>query len=189
MPDTEPGGFSLREILERYIDGHAKQHDREREEVELRAVDIRKSVDTALDGVQHLADVHNEAHSREHLAHERIHTVEKEHRERESVVLDRRVEGINEFRGQLKDQQATFVTREVHDAAIKGMSDQIASLERRLTLSEGTSGGARQSGDDEAVRRAEAASRRSQTIAMASVAVAVVAVVVTIGVAVAVALR
>ncbi len=44
--------------------------------------------------------------------------------------MEKRLEGMNEFRGQLKDQTAKFVTREEIDAKILNVDKDLRSLQR-----------------------------------------------------------
>jgi hypothetical protein len=43
-------------------------------------------------------------------------------------ILEKRLEGMNEFRAQLKDQNATFITREYYDARHKTLQKQVDDL-------------------------------------------------------------
>lgn len=50
---------------------------------------------------------------------------------------ERRFESVNEFRAQLSDQTASFMPREVYDAAHQQLIDRVASLEREARFGEG----------------------------------------------------
>jgi hypothetical protein len=52
----------------------------------------------------------------------RIRAIEKS-AEIAATELGRRLEGMNEFRGQLKDQAATFITRTEHEAVCKEIEE------------------------------------------------------------------
>jgi hypothetical protein len=58
---------------------------------------------------------------------------------RASAGMDRRLEAINEFRGQLSDQAATFVTRNELQAVI----ERINALSSRQDRQEGSGSGLR----------------------------------------------
>jgi len=51
--------------------------------------------------------------------------------------LDRRLEGMNEFREQLRAQANTFVTREIADTRYMAMEDRLRSLEDKRSNLEG----------------------------------------------------
>ena len=51
--------------------------------------------------------------------------------------LDRRLDGMNEFRDQLRNQAATFVTREISDVQHKRLEDRLSSLEKQKSNLEG----------------------------------------------------
>lgn len=61
--------------LEREVEQTAMRLERTVEET---AVRLEKGVETALKAVEETAHIHSEAHAREHLSHEKIHTVENE---------------------------------------------------------------------------------------------------------------
>jgi len=63
------------------------------------------------------------AHMREHQlhenAHELEHTMTSEALNKADAALERRLEGMNEFRAQLEKQSGAFLTREVFEQVIK----------------------------------------------------------------------
>lgn len=103
---------------------HASEHSHEEEETRLRESQLdlaiaahakehaaaEMAVRTALASVEKLAVIHAEAHTREHSAHEQRHLDAAVAVAKAEASVDRRLEQMNEFRGQLRDQQATFVT-------------------------------------------------------------------------------
>ena len=66
-------------------------------------------------------------------------TAQKESVERAAAGMDKRLEAINEFRGQLSDQAATFVTRNELNALI----DRINMMSSRQDRQEGSGSGLR----------------------------------------------
>lgn len=48
------------------------------------------------------------------------------------AATERRFESVNEFRNTLKDQAATFITRNDYDSRNQAVADKIAALETRL---------------------------------------------------------
>lgn len=162
QPRDENGQFvSLTTLFERERTEHERDHENERlvaretaqrleREVEQTAVRLEraveetaarleKGVDTALRAVAATASVHAEAHSREHVAHERIHSVEKAQVDKADVQRDRDAQQLanqlrefkaasNEWRGALIDQRASLVTRDLFDIQDK----RIQQIERRM---------------------------------------------------------
>ena len=51
--------------------------------------------------------------------------------------LDRRLEGMNEFREQLKNQAATFIIRESYEISYKGLERRLRVLETKKSNLEG----------------------------------------------------
>jgi hypothetical protein len=89
--------------------------------------------------------------------------------EKAEVAAEKRFESVNEFRQQLSDQAATFMSRTEVDAKLNALRDQtevngkrIAELELRLTSRLDTEQGSRAGGLDSRVEfQAEAASHRA----------------------------
>lgn len=95
-----------------------------------------KAVETALASVDKLATIHTQSHSREHDAHQREHALHTdfhttEHQmtqralEKADSTLERRLEGMNEFRDQLERQSGNFVTRETHETFVKERTEKL----------------------------------------------------------------
>lgn len=57
------------------------------------------------------------------------------------VAQEKRLDSVNEFRGQLKDQTATFITRNEYSQAHQFITDKLAGLENKIALSEGAKTG------------------------------------------------
>jgi hypothetical protein len=53
-------------------------------------------------------------------------------------ALEKRLEGLNEFRGQLSDQNRTFVVQTVFDAKIEALSARLNALERTAERTAGS---------------------------------------------------
>lgn len=117
---SEPSDALLRDAQKQageiYLAGHNEKHEME-----------QLAVQTALDADRaRLAD-HRVAHDHAHSAHEQLHRVtETSHREQhiseqravEAAVasMDKRLEGMNEFRESLRDQSQTFARKDALDA-------------------------------------------------------------------------
>lgn len=78
-----------------------------------------------------LMDERHWAHAEEHRIHERAH--EREHATTELAIktatttLDKRLDGMNEFRSALTDQASTFVRRDAMEAIVVGLKGEIAT--------------------------------------------------------------
>jgi hypothetical protein len=57
------------------------------------------------------------------------------------TAAERRFEAVNEFRAQLADQSATFITRVEFDAKMEGMIRQVEELKKQADRAAGRSGG------------------------------------------------
>jgi hypothetical protein len=57
------------------------------------------------------------------------------------LAAERRFEAVNEFRAQLSDQNATFITRVEFDAKLDSLEKQLADLKKVSDQSRGRSGG------------------------------------------------
>lgn len=155
QPRDENGQFvSITTLFERERQEHGVDHDRERmvvaetarrlerevEETARRlerlvdetAVRLEKGVETALVAVAKTAQVHSEAHNREHLAHERIHAVEKIQVDKAEIQMNKRLEGMNEFRQALTDQSNRGVTREYYDVRHEELKEKVSTIEKRM---------------------------------------------------------
>lgn len=64
--------------------------------------------------------------------HAELHAVEASARLATSVTLDRRLDGMNEFREQLNQQAGTFVSRDVLDAIMAGIAEQVTQNARAM---------------------------------------------------------
>ena len=116
----------------RVADETARRLERQVDETAKR---IEVGVQAALAAVTETAKVHSEAHNREHLAHERIHAVEKVQVDKAEDQMNKRLEGMNEFRSALQDQSARMITREVFEAYQKEREARLQSaVDRIITL-------------------------------------------------------
>lgn len=104
--------------LERERKGHEAQH-----------LSDRTALKTALDAERERLEAHRHAHEAAHAAHEALHEnavdshVAQHASENRAVMaatvaMDKRLDEMNAFREQLRDQAATFVRRETLDAFI-----------------------------------------------------------------------
>ena len=57
------------------------------------------------------------------------------------VASEKRLDSVNEFRGQLKDQQATLISRAEADARFASITDSITELKDRANRSDGKGAG------------------------------------------------
>lgn len=87
------------------------------------------ALNAALEAEQRRLQVHNTAHDHAHNAHEQLHknaldTHAAQHMMEDKAVdlaqqaMDKRLDGMNEFRDQLRDQASTFVRRDQLEAFI-----------------------------------------------------------------------
>jgi hypothetical protein len=86
-------------------------------------------------------DIHRREHESAEIAHREVHELqskvgegvvtayevrfrlEEKARDTATAAMEKRLEGMNEFRNQLRDQQATFVRREVFDALMERVTN------------------------------------------------------------------
>lgn len=122
--------------LEREVEQTAQRLERV---VEVTALRIEEAVATALRAAAATAQVHADAHQKEHVAHERIHTVEATQVAKADVLRDRDALSLaeqlrefksasNEWRSTVADQNSRFVTRELYDTAV----EKLNNIEKRM---------------------------------------------------------
>jgi hypothetical protein len=79
-------------------------------------------------------------HAREHHIHSEAHDREHEFMlaslSKSDAVLEKRLEGMNEFREALKDQSASFVTRDVADIQHSAFTKRIDDIIDRVGAAE-----------------------------------------------------
>lgn len=63
------------------------------------------------------------------------------------VAGEKRFDSVNEFRGQLTDQAATFVTRKELEAIVGSVESSLSDLKTRVDTSQGQATGARETRD------------------------------------------
>lgn len=147
--------------LEREVEQTALRLERVVEETALR---IEKAVQTALAAVAETARVHSDAHQKEHLAHERIHTVEKDQVEKaekqqatrdvvQAKSLEEYKKANNEWSSTVRELTSNFPQRLEMEAKFQGMEKDIkqnsaAIIELRETV---LTGGARAGGKTEGI--------------------------------------
>jgi hypothetical protein len=73
------------------------------------------AVKTALTAVGELAALHNIAHTREHTAHETRHEDQREALRKAEMTMDKRLETLNGYQSILRDQQTTFISRDLSE--------------------------------------------------------------------------
>lgn len=100
------------EVAERERKQHESFHDREHELHSEKHASEGRAIDTALTAVKHEREIHALAHEREHKAHEHVHELNDRAVGKAEASVEERLKAMNEFRGQLRDQQATFATRD-----------------------------------------------------------------------------
>jgi hypothetical protein len=61
-------------------------------------------------------------------SHDSVHKAESQARDKAESAVDKRLEGMNEFRDQLRTQAATFLTIAVFDAHWKDLGTQLAEI-------------------------------------------------------------
>jgi hypothetical protein len=101
--------------------------------LELLAEANAREVALLKENVERIAVLHAEAHAREHALTQTA--LEKAER-----AMEHRLEGLNEFRGQLRDQAATFASRDLVDSRLATLSirqdEATERIEARLKLLE-----------------------------------------------------
>jgi len=116
----------LRRVEDSLREADIVQHERI---VELLQRDIerdREASKVALAGVDRLGVLHSQAHDREHAAHETRHQDQAEALIKAEQSVDKRLESMNEFRDQLREQASRFVTSDA-------MGVLRSELDRRFT--------------------------------------------------------
>jgi len=117
---------------------------------------VNEAQDRRLDGLkEHVATIqairasaHDEAHAADARAIAAALQAQKDANvaalsaSKEAVIvaaaaIERRLEGVNEFRAQLADYQRTLLPRAEHDSELRAMRDQLAALTTRLDRGEG----------------------------------------------------
>jgi len=91
----------------------------------------------------------------------------KEATSKAELAADKRFEGVNEFRGQLSDQAATFITRVEAEARMIALSEKVSELSSRVNVTSGRAAG-------ELDARGLAVAAVGILIALAAVVVAVI---------------
>lgn len=144
QPRDENGHYvAFGTLFERERLEHSKDHDRERLVAEETAKRLERTaeetarrtdhaVSVALAAVAETARIHAEAHRQQHEAHERIHNVEKQQVDRATAAMDRRLEGMNEFRATLKDQAGTFVSRDSYEERHDSLMQRVDVIDKHL---------------------------------------------------------
>jgi hypothetical protein len=119
-------------------DTHISLHTKEKEALDALAktlaaqrIEDEGTVANALTAVKEAASIHALAHEQQHHSHQEIHIVEKIAVDKASEQMDKRLEGMNEFRDQLRDQAREFLPRNEADKVT-------ASLERAITALDGS---------------------------------------------------
>lgn len=112
---------------------HADAHSKEHVAHEKIHMVEKQQVDKALDEGEKTARLHQVQHQDQHVAHEAVHLAEKFEVERAEASMEKRLEGMNEFRSTLRDQNATFVSRELFDRE----HERLITVEKRLAFYSG----------------------------------------------------
>lgn len=103
-------------------------------------IEDSRSVQVALEAVQKASSIHAIAHEQQHNAHQAIHDVEKEAIQKATEQMDRRLEGMNEFRDALRDQSGHSMPRELAMAQIEAVRREVAAMMNDLRTSLVTQG-------------------------------------------------
>ena len=112
---------------------------------------LRESLRIALEAVERERQLHTTAHDAAHAAHNREHTLDsknagqlleahaREHAleadalDKAAIAVDKRLEGMNEVRSQLKEQALTFARVD----AVNSLTDRVIAIEKLDIKSEG----------------------------------------------------
>lgn len=57
------------------------------------------------------------------------------------IAAEKRLDSVNEFRGQLRDQQATFISKAEAEQRLLALSEKLNSLQQRVDKNEGKNSG------------------------------------------------
>lgn len=124
---------------------HEGRHDRAEKAAADTALRLETQVTSAAARLEHQvektraalseqADVHAKNHDREHTAHELIHRVEKDVVTATKVEMDKRLDGMNEFRDQLRDQAGQFARNDsVGEMSIR-LEEKIAGVAKAQSV-------------------------------------------------------
>jgi len=96
----------------------------------------RRTTFTAADGVSLKEHLESRLGELGRYTESRLCSIEKA-TEVAKVAMERRLEGMNEFRDTLKDQAARFVTQQEFDARLDPLLARISALERSESRAEG----------------------------------------------------
>jgi hypothetical protein len=131
QPRDENGQWvSLTTLFERERADHRTDHEHERTVARDTAVRLERAVE---DAVQRL----EKSVAASFATHERIHTVEKLQVDKAESAMNKRLEGMNEFRSALQDQASKAVTRELFDAKFDALAEAINKIEKRMAYYSG----------------------------------------------------
>lgn len=122
--------------VQQAIDRALADHRREHEELEKRFSLMSQGAQDRLDATQReldkrdvqareLAKTHDAAHGREHAMTDAALL-------KAETSMDKRLEGMNEFRDTLSDQSGTMVRRDFLDEALKSIAERLAKSEHDL---------------------------------------------------------
>ena len=82
---------------------------------------------------QQLWDAHRELHASHEKAHDTEHAMTEQALDKAVNSMDRRLEGMNEFRSTLRDQATTFVRSDTYQALL----DRVIAIEKSDVKGEG----------------------------------------------------
>lgn len=127
-----------------------EQHNKALDERDLAMVQrqaraLEEKINARMDGDLAWNKLTWEAYKREAelhaINHHNEHVRDSEARALALAGMDKRLEGMNEFRSQLKDQASTFARSETVDQRFTALTDRIVGVEKALVLIAGKSGG------------------------------------------------
>lgn len=113
----------LRVWLRVWTKAHHGTHASEAKALSIALARADQALKLALDGVERTAIAHA-------LAHEREHASTQLAIDKATIAMDRRLDGMNQFRDQLRDQAGQFLHRDTYDQSHTDVLRRIEILER-----------------------------------------------------------
>lgn len=127
MTGMEQFGITLRDYVDERLSVLQKQLDQ-------RYADNATDTLALADRVKETAAFHASAHEREHAAHAREHVLTESALGKADTSLDHRLDLMNEFRAQLRDQSHTLVSKDVLDSLVVANNARLEAVSRELDL-------------------------------------------------------
>lgn len=118
-------------VEERWL-GHRSDHEQLATAVDKAEAASKVALATALADHHREHGVHASAHEREHVAHSREHVMGDNSVATAAVSVDKRLEGMNEFRDQLREQARAFASSERLDSVSSAIDRRLIDMQQML---------------------------------------------------------